>query len=72
MSWARALAAAFFAAILTTGAVSAQTFPSKPIVLVVPYAPGGGTDAIARIIQESMASRSASKWWSRTSPAPAA
>ena len=54
MSWARALAAAFVAAILATGAVSAQTFPSKPIVLLVPYAPGGGTDAIARIIQESM------------------
>jgi tripartite-type tricarboxylate transporter receptor subunit TctC len=30
---------------------SAQTFPSKPIVLVVPYAPGGNVDVSARILQ---------------------
>ena len=54
MRWARALAAAFVAAVLATGAVSAQTFPTRPITMLVPYAPGGGTDAIARIMQESM------------------
>src|SRR5438128_2494410 len=55
MIFARALAAAFFAAyILATGAASAQTYPSRPITLVVPYPPGGATDAIARIMQESM------------------
>jgi tripartite-type tricarboxylate transporter receptor subunit TctC len=32
----------------------AQTYPSKPITLIVPYAPGGATDAIARIMQDSM------------------
>ncbi len=31
---------------------SAQTFPSQPIHLVVPFPPGGGTDALARAIQE--------------------
>ena len=31
-------------------AVFAQTYPSKPITLYVPYPPGGGTDALARII----------------------
>src|SRR5262249_17686060 len=30
------------------------TYPSRPITLVVPYPPGGATDAIARIIQDSM------------------
>jgi tripartite-type tricarboxylate transporter receptor subunit TctC len=54
MSYGRILAAALFAAILTTGTASAQNFPTKPVSLLVPYAPGGGTDAIARIIQESM------------------
>src|SRR5499433_3351173 len=49
------LAAAFLAAgISATGPASAQTYPSRPITLVVPYPPGGATDAIARIIQDSM------------------
>src|SRR5262245_64324475 len=49
------LAAAFLAAgISAPGPASAQTYPSRPITLVVPYPPGGATDAIARIIQNSM------------------
>ena len=55
MSFARALAALFFTAcILAAGPASAQTYPNKPITLVVPYPPGGATDAISRIIQDSM------------------
>src|SRR5262249_21396459 len=49
------LAAALLAAgISVTRPASAQTYPSRPITLVVPYPPGGATDAIARIIQDSM------------------
>jgi len=49
------LAAALLpAGISAIGAASAQTYPSRPITLVVPYPPGGATDAIARIIQDSM------------------
>lgn len=32
----------------------AQTFPSKPIRLISPYPPGGGTDATARIIAQAL------------------
>jgi len=56
MIFARALAASMFAAsILASGAASAQTYPDHPITMIVPFAPGGATDAIARIIQDSLA-----------------
>ena len=55
MGLARTFAALFLAAcILATGAASAQTYPNRPITLIVPYPPGGATDAISRIIQDSM------------------
>src|SRR4051812_31839006 len=32
-----------------------QAYPSRPITLIVPFAPGGGTDVAARIIGGHMA-----------------
>jgi tripartite-type tricarboxylate transporter receptor subunit TctC len=55
MIYARALAASIFASfILLSGGASAQTYPNRPVTLLVPFPPGGATDAIARIIQDSM------------------
>ncbi|HKA72306.1 MAG TPA: tripartite tricarboxylate transporter substrate-binding protein [Xanthobacteraceae bacterium] len=55
MIFARALAAPLIVVcLLLGGAASAQTYPARPITLVVPYPPGGATDAIARIMQDSM------------------
>jgi tripartite-type tricarboxylate transporter receptor subunit TctC len=36
-------------------AASAQTYPSRPVTIVVPYPPGGLIDLVARIIQAKMA-----------------
>src|SRR5712691_9458027 len=33
---------------------SAQTYPSRPITMIVPLAPGGSTDVIGRIMAEGM------------------
>jgi len=55
MIFARALAAVIFVISALAGGASAQTYPVRPVTMIVPYPPGGATDAIARIIQDAMA-----------------
>ena len=47
--------AASAAALCGLAAVHAQTYPTKPIKLVVPFPAGGATDVLARVIGEKMA-----------------
>ena len=46
--------AALRAAMQSSAVEAAETFPSRPITIVVPFAAGGGTDAIARTVAEHM------------------
>ena len=48
-------AAASAAALCALVPAQAQTYPTKPIKMVVPFAAGGATDVLARVIGEKMA-----------------
>ncbi len=55
---ATTLLAALLAATLSAGAASAQgNWPSKPVMVVVPFAAGGNTDVMARIFAEQLGRR---------------
>ncbi len=50
-----ALAAVMFA--LAAGGASAQSYPARPIRMLVGYGPGGGTDIIARLMSQHLQMR---------------
>jgi len=49
-----AVALSMFAAI---SSASAQSYPSKPVTMIVPFAAGGATDTLARFLAEKMRER---------------
>ena len=46
---------AWIAAALTVDPALAQTYPAKPVKLIVPTAPGGGYDSIGRLLSDKLA-----------------
>ena len=57
MRLASLYALAFAAAALGTSAAQAQSYPSQPVTLVVPFAAGSGTDAVARTVAQKLGDR---------------
>jgi len=55
MIFVRALTAALLATYaLATSAASPQTYPNRPVTMIVAFPPGGADDATARILQDPM------------------
>jgi tripartite-type tricarboxylate transporter receptor subunit TctC len=56
---------------LAANSVLAQTadkYPSKPVKILVPYAPGGATDIVARILGEQMSKRLGQSFYVESKP----
>jgi tripartite-type tricarboxylate transporter receptor subunit TctC len=47
-------AATLFAAATFAGAATAQNFPSRPVTMVIPFAAGGPTDVLGRVVGQRM------------------
>lgn len=43
-----------FAALIGVASASAQTYPARPISLIVPFPPGGSTDVVGRIMADKL------------------
>jgi tripartite-type tricarboxylate transporter receptor subunit TctC len=54
MKFIKAAIAACVVAVQAVGAAVAQDYPARPITMVVPFAAGGPTDVVARIVGEHM------------------
>jgi len=54
MTLAARVLALFVAAAIPLAAIAQETYPAKPIRLIVPFPPGAGTDTVARFVAQKL------------------
>src|SRR5215472_1416218 len=54
MGFIRVFAVSIFAAFIVISSATAQTYPNRPVMMLVAFPPGGADDATARILQDPM------------------
>lgn len=57
MTYSKSGLIAAAAALALAGQAAAQSFPTKPVTIVVPFPPGGSVDGVARILAADLAER---------------
>ncbi len=50
----KSIIAALTAVLALTGAAAAQTFPDRPVTMIIPFAAGGPTDVLGRVMAQKM------------------
>ena len=50
----RKISGAVLGLLLATGGALAQSFPSKPLTMIIPFAAGGPTDVLGRVMAQRM------------------
>ena len=65
-------ALAVWLAVCVGGPAFAQSYPNRPLRIFVPFAPGGGVDALARLVGTKLSELVRQPVWSTIAPVPAA
>jgi tripartite-type tricarboxylate transporter receptor subunit TctC len=55
LGWCRLLPALLCLSVMVVTSAHAQSYPARPVKLIVPYSAGGGTDLLGRLIAEKLA-----------------
>jgi tripartite-type tricarboxylate transporter receptor subunit TctC len=63
---------ALVASSLAPGEAAAQAYPTRPVTLVIPFPPGGGNDALGRMVADKMSKSIGHRYQKKKAPLSAA
>src|SRR6202035_4315769 len=62
------VAALISATLISVGASLGQTYPARPVRVIVPYGPGGPTDVIARLVSQKLSENLGQQFYTENLP----